>query len=228
MEIVFACALLEVHLSRLGRSWCSGRRGVRLRAPRRGALLGQLAHAAEAEPRYRGAPARKPGRLVGDVVALLTVSKGLTLAYNKDLQETQEPLYDAIETTRLSLAVLPNLVAGLEFGLEKMAAAAADPALGATDLAEHLVRTKAVPFRRAHEIVGSLVRYAEEKGVSLRELPESELPRIAPELDAAALDALDPGRAVAARNLTGGPAPAQVLAQVERLEAELRGLGFEI
>jgi argininosuccinate lyase len=170
----------------------------------------------------------KPGRLIGDLVALLTVSKGLTLAYNKDLQETQEPFYDALATTRLVLSVLPGLIARLEFDVVRMAAAAQDPALGATDLAEHLVRTKGVPFRRAHEIVGALVRHAESKGVSLRELPAASLPTIAPELDAAAMEALDPGRAVVARDLVGGPAPAQVLAQVDRLERELRELGFEV
>jgi argininosuccinate lyase len=170
----------------------------------------------------------KPGRLIGDLVALLTISKGLTLAYNKDLQETQEPFYDAIETTQLLLSVLPGLVETLEFDTERMRAAAQDPALGATDLAEHLVREKKIPFRRAHEIVGSLVRHAEGKGLSLRAVPAADLASIAPELDAAALAALDPERAVAARTLPGGPAPAAVLGRVEALEAELKGLGFEI
>src|SRR5947207_3340167 len=94
---------------------------------------------------------RSPARLIGDVVALLTISKGLTLAYNKDLQESQEPLYDAVETARASLAVMPGLVAGLEFDVERMRAAAHDAALGATDLAEELVRG-GLPFREAHEI----------------------------------------------------------------------------
>jgi argininosuccinate lyase len=169
----------------------------------------------------------KPGRLVGDLVALLTISKGLTLAYNKDLQESQEPLYDAVETARNCLALMPGLVMTLEFDTERMKTAALDPALGATDLAEHLVR-KGLPFRRAHEIVGALVRHAEKEGVSLRELPRADLPAIAPELTPDALDALDPNRAVAARMLTGGPAPAKVLEEVERLERELRGLGFEL
>src|SRR6185369_1621470 len=144
----------------------------------------------------------------------------LTLAYNKDLQETQEPLYDAVETARSCLALLPGLIMGLEFDVERMNAAAHDPALGATDLAEHLVRG-GLPFRRAHEIVGALVRHAEGKGVSLRELPGAELPAIAPELTPDALDALDPTRAVSARTLTGGPAPSKVLEEVERLEKEL-------
>jgi argininosuccinate lyase len=116
---------------------------------------------------------------------------------------------------------------GLEFDVERMAAAAADPALGATDLAEHLVRG-GLPFRRAHEIVGALVRHAETRGVTLRQVPAGDLPSIAPELTMDALAALDPARAVAARTLPGGPAPSQVLLEVERLEGELRALGFEV
>ena len=95
--------------------------------------------------------------MIGDVVALLTISKGLTLAYNKDLQETQEPFYDAVETARQVLAVMPGLVMGLEFDTERMRAAAQDAALGATDLAEELVRG-GLPFRTAHELVGKLVQ----------------------------------------------------------------------
>jgi len=169
----------------------------------------------------------KPGRLIGDLVALLTISKGLTLAYNKDLQESQEPFYDAIETTGLLLAVLPGLLAGLEFNVVRMKEAASDPALGATDLAEHLVR-EGVPFRKAHEIVGKLVRHAEQQGISLREVPERDLPGIAPELHATCMQALNPNTAVAARNVVGGPAPSRVIAEVDRLAAELKGLGYDV
>jgi argininosuccinate lyase len=228
-EIAFTCALLGVHLSRLGEElvlWSTTEFGfVRLGE---GYCSGSSLMPQKRNPDIAELLRAKPGRLIGDVVALLTVSKGLTLAYNKDLQETQEPFYDAVETTRLALGVLPGLVATLEFDVARMAAAAQDPALGATDLAEHLVRAKGVPFRRAHEIVGSLVRHAETQGLSLREIPAGDLPAIAAELDAAALAALDPARAVASRTLPGGPAPAQVLAQVQRLEAELAGLGFEV
>jgi argininosuccinate lyase len=123
--------------------------------------------------------------------------------------------------------VLPALIMGLEFEVERMGAAAADPALGATDLAEHLVRAAGLPFRRAHEIVGALVRQAEAKNVSLRALAPADLRAVAPELTPEALAALDPAAGVAARTLPGGPAPSQVLSEVERLEAELRALGFE-
>jgi argininosuccinate lyase len=227
-ELVFACALMGVHLSRLGEElvlWSTTEFGfVRLGE---GYCSGSSLMPQKRNPDIAELLRAKPGRLVGDLVALLTISKGLTLAYNKDLQETQEPLYDAVETARNCLALMPGLVMGLEFDVERMKAAALDPALGATDLAEHLVR-KGFPFRRAHEVVGALVRHAEQKGVSLRELPRADLPAIAPELTADALDALDPTRAVSARLLTGGPAPAQVIEEVDRVERELRDLGYEI
>jgi argininosuccinate lyase len=227
-ELAFAAALMSVHLSRLGEElvlWSSTEFGfVRLGE---GYCSGSSLMPQKRNPDIAELLRAKPGRLIGDLVALLTISKGLPLAYNKDLQETQEPFYDAIETARVSLAVMPGLVLGLEFNAQRMQEAAADPALGATDLAEHLVRG-GVPFRRGHEIVGALVRHAEQKNVSLRQVPAKDLPQIAPELTTDALDALDPDRAVAARTLTGGPAPSQVLKQVERLEAELRQLGFEL
>ena len=227
-ELAFACALLGVHLSRLGEElvlWSSSEFGfVHLGE---GYCSGSSLMPQKRNPDIAELLRGKSGRLLGDVVALLTVSKGLPLAYNKDLQESQEPFYDAIETTRLSLAVLPGLLTGLEFNLERMRQAARDPALGATDLAEHLVR-EGVPFRRAHEIVGHLVRHAERLGVSLTEVPEEELAGVAPELHPAYLQGMNPSRTVGARTIIGGPAPAQVMHEVERLATELRGLGFEI
>jgi argininosuccinate lyase len=227
-ELAFSCALLGVHLSRLGEElvlWSTTEFGfVRLGE---GHCSGSSLMPQKRNPDIAELMRAKPGRLIGDVVALLTVSKGLALAYNKDLQETQEPFYDAIETTRLVMDVLPRLVAGLEFNVVRMKDAASDPALGATDLAEHLVRD-GVPFRRAHEIVGKLVRHAEQLGVSLRDVPEHDLPQIAEELHVAALQVLSPGRAVAGHTATGGPAPSQVTHEVQRLTAELKGLGYEV
>jgi argininosuccinate lyase len=227
-ETAFGCALLGVHLSRIGEElvlWSSAEFGfVRLGEPHcSGSSLMPQKRNPDVAELLRG----KAGRLMGDVVALLAVQKGLPLAYNKDLQETQEPFFDAVETARLALSVVPGLVATLEFDARRLGEAARDPALGATDLAEHLVRDKGLPFRRAHEIVGGLVRLCEREGKSLRALEAAELAAVAPELDASALEALDPMRAVSARTLPGGPAPAQVLGEVERLEAELRELGYE-
>jgi argininosuccinate lyase len=227
-EIAFACALLGVHLSRLGEElvlWSTTEFGfVKLGE---GYCSGSSLMPQKRNPDIAELLRAKPARAIGDVVALLTISKGLPLAYNKDLQETQEPLYDAIETARLSLAVLPGLVSSLEFDTARMNAAAQDPALGATDLAEELVRG-GTPFREAHEIVGRLVRRAEERNVSLRQLTPEDLRTVDPRVTPAVRDALDPARAVAARTVIGGPAPEAVKREIARLTAELTALGFEV
>jgi argininosuccinate lyase len=227
-EIAFACALLCVHLSRLGEElvlWSTTEVGfVRLGE---GYCSGSSLMPQKRNPDIAELLRAKPARVIGDVVALLTVSKGLALAYNKDLQETQEPFYDAVETARAVLAVLPGLVATLEFDVGRMREAAADPALGATDLAEELVRG-GMPFRTAHETVGRMVRRAEEQQVSLGALGADDLKAIDEELGADDLEAMEPARAVGARALPGGPAPEAVLREVARLEEELRSLGLEI
>src|SRR5450432_2240092 len=202
-EIAFACALLGVHLSRLGEElvlWSTTEFGfVQLGE---GYCSGSSLMPQKRNPDIAELLRAKPARVIGDVVALLTIGKGLPLAYNKDLQETQEPLYDAIETARVSLAVLPGLIASLQFNTERMYAAAQDPALGATDLAEELVRA-GLPFREGHEIVGRLVRRAEEKQCSLRELTADDLTSVDARLTPTVLLALEPSRAVAARKVVG-------------------------
>ncbi|HEY2728520.1 MAG TPA: argininosuccinate lyase [Polyangia bacterium] len=227
-EIAFACALLGVHASRLGEElvlWSTTEFGfVRLGE---GYCSGSSLMPQKRNPDIAELLRAKPARAIGDVVALLTISKGLTLAYNKDLQETQEPFYDAVETARQVLAVMPGLIEGLEFDTARMQAAAADPALGATDLAEELVRG-GMPFRTAHEVVGKLVRRAEERRVSLGALDAADLAAIDAKLTPKLLDALDPARAVAARAVTGGPAPESVRRELDALEAELCALGLEI
>jgi len=234
-ELTFACALVCVHLSRLGEElvlWSTTEFGFARLSE--GYCSGSSLMPQKRNPDVAELLRAKPARVIGDVVALLTVAKGLPLSYNKDLQETQEPLYDAVETARMALAVVPGLIAGLEIDTARMNAAAADPALGATDLAEHLVRG-GLPFRRAHEVVGQLVRRAEERGRSLRDLNAEDLKTTIAgmdELRALTPDALAavlaPAAAVAARRVHGGPAPTAVLDQVAVLEAELAALGFEI
>ena len=199
--------------ARLGEGYCSG---SSLMPQKRNPDIAELLRA-------------NPARVIGGLVALLTVSKGLTLAYNKDLQETQEPFYDAVETARRGAwRSCPGLIEGAGVRHRgRMRAAAEDPALGATDLAEELVRG-GMPFRTAHEVVGKLVRRAEERRVSLRALGAADLAEIDAKLTPKVLEALDPARAVGARTVTGGPAPEGVLREVAALEAELRGIGLEI
>jgi argininosuccinate lyase len=104
----------------------------------------------------------KTGRVYGDLVSILTMLKALPLAYNKDLQEDKEPLFDSVDTVKGCIAIMAAMVPEIEFHAERMLEAASDPGLAATDLADRLAR-QGVPFREAHELIGSLVR---ESGVS--------------------------------------------------------------
>jgi argininosuccinate lyase len=162
----------------------------------------------------------KSGRVVGAWVALVTVLKGLPLAYNKDLQETQEPLYDAVDTVAASLAVARGMVASLSFDTVRMRAAIDAGHLVATELADYLV-TKGVAFREAHDIAGHLVRVASERGVELAQLDLATLLAAHASFAPDVADWLDPGRAVDRRDVVGGPARARVLAEIDRISLEL-------
>jgi argininosuccinate lyase len=162
----------------------------------------------------------KVGRTIGDWVALVTVVKGLPLAYNKDLQETQEPLYDAVETMAACLAVARGMVDSLEFNVARLRAAIDEGHLVATELADYLV-TRGVAFREAHDVAGHLVRLASERGVELAALSLDELRAVHPAFGGDVADWLDPARAVDRRDLIGGPARSQVLAELDRIDAAL-------
>jgi argininosuccinate lyase len=151
---------------------------------------------------------------------LVTVVKGLPLAYNKDLQETQEPLYDAVETVTACLAVARGMVASLVFDTARLRAAVDAGYLVATEVADYLV-TKGVPFREAHDISGALVRTASGRGVELAALSLDELCAAHPAFGPDLAEWLDPARAVDRRDLVGGPARARVVAEIDRIEREL-------
>src|SRR5262245_22638286 len=123
----------------------------------------------------------KAPRIAGRLVGVLGVLHGLPLTYNKDLQEDKEPLFDAIDTIELCLRVAKEMLEGISFDRERMAAAASDESIAATDVADLLVR-RGVPFREAHGIVGGVVRAAEERGKRLSELTDDELRELAPAL----------------------------------------------
>ncbi len=219
VELVAAAALAQVHLSRLGEElvlWASAEFGF-VHLPE-SYCSGSSIMPQKKNPDIPELVRAKTGRVLGDLVALLTVVKGLPLAYNKDLQETQEPLYDAVETLAASLRVMAGLVRALELDTARLARAVAEGHLVATELADYLA-TKGVPFRRAHDVAGALVRVAVERGVELAALPLAELQREAAEFAPDVYDWLDPARAVDRRDVVGGPARGQVLAELERLEA---------
>jgi len=162
----------------------------------------------------------KTGRAVGNLVSLLTTVKGLPLSYNRDLQEDKEPVFDTAATLRDSLVVTAGAVATLRVQIDRMRAAAEDPMLLATDLAEVLVR-EGVPFRDAHEVVGRVVAHCVDKDVDLRTLSRADLAAFHPAFPGGADELLDLERALEERSLTGGTARANVAAALEAAEAEL-------
>jgi argininosuccinate lyase len=160
----------------------------------------------------------KAGRVIGDLVALLTTVKALPLTYDRDLQEDKEPVFDAIGTLQLVLPAITGTVASLTFDRDRLAAASVGGFALATDLAEELV-TRGVPFREAHEVVGEVVRHAEERGVDLDGLEPDELAAIHPALDARVAERFDAQQAIDRRDGVNGTATRAVTAQLERARA---------
>ena len=157
----------------------------------------------------------RTARVVGDVVTLMTLLKGLPLAYNRDLQEDKRALFDAVDTAAATLAVLTELVQAVRFNTDAMRAAAADPALLATDIAEYLVE-RGVPFREAHEIVGSQVRRVAEERRTLRDLSVAEWREACSAAGDDIVELFDVDSALHRRNLLGGPGPRSVSHQIGR------------
>ncbi|MGB9887441.1 MAG: argininosuccinate lyase [Moorellales bacterium] len=164
----------------------------------------------------------KTGRVYGALVSVLTMLKALPLAYNKDLQEDKEPLFDAVDTVKSCLSIFPPLLSSMKIDRERLAQNAAgryDLCL-ATDLADYLV-TRGVPFRRAHQVVGRVVSYCLEQGRSLRELSLEEYRRFDPAFGEDLYPALDPRSALARRNAYGATAPVRVREALERARRRL-------
>ncbi|MFC5731360.1 argininosuccinate lyase [Nocardioides vastitatis] len=161
----------------------------------------------------------KAGRLVGNLTGLLTTLKALPLAYNRDLQEDKEPVFDSVDTLEVLLPAFTGQVATLVFDTARMAELAPQGFSLATDIAEWLVR-QGVPFRVAHELAGGCVRRCEELGIELDELTDDQFAEISPHLTPEVRDVLTVEGSVASRDGRGGTAPARVREQL----AELRGL----
>ena len=162
----------------------------------------------------------KAGRLIGNLTGLLATLKALPLAYNRDLQEDKEPVFDSVDTLEVLLPAFTGLVATLRFDTDRMAELAPQGFSLATDVAEWLVR-EGVPFRVAHEVAGACVRRCEELGVELDELTDEQFAEIDAHLTPAVRDVLTVEGSVASRNGRGGTAPDRVTEQL----AELRGRG---
>ena len=160
----------------------------------------------------------KAGRLVGDLTGLLTTLKGLPLAYNRDLQEDKEPVFDAVDSLHLLLPAMTGMVATLTFHTDRMAELAPQGFSLATDIAEWLVR-EGVPFRDAHEIAGGCVRACEERGIDLPDLTDADFAAISGHLTPAVREVLTVPGSLASRSGKGGTAPVRVAEQLERLRS---------
>jgi argininosuccinate lyase len=164
----------------------------------------------------------KTGRIVGALIGLITVMKGLPLAYSKDMQEDKEGAFDAFRTLALSLAAMTGMVEDMTPEPKRMKVAAGAAYATATDLADWLVRTLNLPFRDAHHITGRIVALAAKRGVALEKLTLDEMQSVEPRITGRAFDVLGVERSVKSRTSYGGTAPANVRRQAR---AWLRRLG---
>lgn len=222
-EFLFVAAMLGVHISRIGEEiclWASKEFGW-------ATLHDAFATGSSIMPQKKNPDSAelargKSGRLVGNLMALLTTAKGLPFAYNRDLQEDKEPAMDSVSTLLLVLPALTGTVATLQFHTDRMADAAPQGFALATEIADWLVRA-GVPFRVAHEASGACVRMAEASGTDLLGLSDAQLAAAHPLLTPQVREVLDVGRALAARDTIGGTAPHRVREQLaqaaQRVEA---------
>jgi argininosuccinate lyase len=216
-EFLFCAAMIGVHLSRLGEEivlWATSEfdwvtiddafsTGSSIMPQKKNPDVAELA---------RG----KAGRLIGDLTTLLVVLKGLPLAYDRDLQEDKEPVFDAVDTLLLVLPAMSGMVATMSVNDERLAATAADGFSLATDVAEDLVR-RGVPFREAHETVGELVAWCTANNCDLGDVSDSDLASISEHLTPEVRGVLSVAGALAARSAIGGTAPDRVRDQLDEV-----------
>jgi argininosuccinate lyase len=216
IEFLAACAITMMHLSRLGEElvlWSSSEWDF--------AVIGEgFATGSSIMPQKRNPDIAelirgKSGRVYGNLVALLTVMKGLPLAYNRDMQEDKEPLIDSARTVEESLTVAAAMLSSTRFRPERFAAEMKQDAMLATDLADYLAR-KGVPFRKAHAVVGEIVRTCAGKGVGLRDLSLKEYKSHNPLFERDALELLHPLASVRAKRSEGSTRPAEVDREIRR------------
>jgi argininosuccinate lyase len=169
----------------------------------------------------------KSGRVVGDLVALLVMLKGLPLSYNRDMQEDKPPVFDAFDTVEASLIVLSGSLASARFDTNRMRKALGEGFVDATEVADYLV-TKGVPFRNAHHVSGRLVRRAVDRGCTLAQLSLSELRTEHAAFDDDVYKALDPETAIERRAIVGGPARVMVQAELAALRKRLTERGVQV
>ncbi|SDM86261.1 argininosuccinate lyase [Allokutzneria albata] len=220
-EIAFCLAMLGVNLSRIAEEviiWTTAEFGyARLDdAWATGSSIMPQKKNPDVAELARG----KSGRLIGNLTGLLGTLKGMPLAYNRDLQEDKEPLFDSVAQLELLLPAMAGMLGTLTFDTDRMAELAPAGFTLATDIAEWLVRN-GVPFRIAHEAAGECVRRAEAKGIGLEELSDAELAEVNPSLTPKVREVLTVEGSISSRDAYGGTAPARVAEQLDRLVGRL-------
>ena len=221
IEYAAAAALLAVHLSRLAEDvilWSTAEFGfIRIGdAFTTGSSLMPQKKNPDVAELTRG----KSGRVIGNLVSLLVLLKGLPMTYNRDLQEDKERLFDTADTIRLALRVNAAMFGDIRVNAEACARAVADPCLLATDVADALV-LKGVPFRHAHEVVGRAVALAEHNHCTIADLSLDDWKTLHPKVDRSVLAVFDPVAALERRKMTGAPSKRQVTAQLKKWAARL-------
>ena len=214
-EALFICAMIGNHLSRIGEEWTLWASQEFAWAKVADAYsTGSSIMPQKKNPDMAELARGKSGRLVGNLMSVLTMLKGLPFAYNRDLQEDKEPLFDSIDTLMLVLPAVTGMIATTDFDREKMALAAPAGFSLATEIADYLAK-KSVPFADAHEAAGKCVAMCETSGRALHELTDAEFLQVHPQLDGGVRDVLTVRGAINSRTTSGGTAPVLVAAQIK-------------
>jgi argininosuccinate lyase len=214
-EALFICAMIGNHMSRIGEEWTLWASQEFAWAKVADAYsTGSSIMPQKKNPDMAELARGKSGRLVGNLMSVLTMLKGLPFAYNRDLQEDKEPLFDSIDTLMLVIPAVTGMIATTDFDREKMALAAPAGFSLATEIADYLAK-KSVPFAEAHEAAGKCVAMCESSARQLHELTDSEFLQVHPQLDGGVRDVLTVHGAINSRTTSGGTAPALVAVQIK-------------
>jgi argininosuccinate lyase len=218
LEILFNISTLMMHISRLSEElilWSSSEFGFVQLSDKH--ATGSSIMPQKKNPDIPELLRGKTGRVNGNLISLLTVMKGLTLAYNKDMQEDKEGVFDSVKTALLSLQVLNEMIDEMRVREDKMGEACMIGHLSATDLADYLVKEVGIPFRDAYHITGSVVNLAEDKGLDISELSLEDLQSVDERIGGGVVALLDNRASMNARQSEGGTSSVRTLEQIERL-----------
>jgi argininosuccinate lyase len=223
LEILFNISTMMMHISRLSEEliiWSSSEFGFVQLSDKH--ATGSSIMPQKKNPDIPELLRGKTGRVNGNLISLLTVMKGLTLAYNKDMQEDKEGVFDSVKTATLSLQVLNEMIEEMEVRVNNMAKACMIGHLSATDLADYLVKKAGIPFRDAYHITGEAVNFAQKRGLDISELSLEDLQFIDSRISAGVVELLDNRASMNARESEGGTSSIRTKEQIEKLTAWLK------